>query len=285
MFTKKTTSLLLGSHLSIQGGLHKAIERAEEIGATAIQIWTKNGRTLKATPLLPEDIDNFKTTLKKSSITQMVVAHASYLINLASSDTHIAANSRAGLLVELERCEQLGIPYLVVHPGAHTGIGEEKGIENIAHNLDKVLEKLQGPTIIALETMAGQGTTLGNTFEQLNMMRNLTTFKNKIGFCFDTCHVNSAGYHLKTSEDFENVISEFDNIIGLNHLKVIHLNDSKTECDSHVDRHENIGKGTIPLKVLKLFVHDPRLVHAPKILETPEQNGHLGYKDEMDLLR
>ncbi len=285
MFTKKTTSLLLGSHLSIQGGLHKAIERAEEIGATAIQIWTKNGRTLKATPLLPEDIDNFKTTLKKSSITQMVVAHASYLINLASSDTHIAANSRAGLLVELERCEQLGIPYLVVHPGAHTGIGEEKGIENIAHNLDKVLEKFQGPTIIALETMAGQGTTLGNTFEQLNMMRNLTTFKNKIGFCFDTCHVNSAGYHLKTSEDFENVISEFDNIIGLNHLKVIHLNDSKTECDSHVDRHENIGKGTIPLKVLKLFVHDPRLVHAPKILETPEQNGHLGYKDEMDLLR
>jgi deoxyribonuclease-4 len=275
---------LLGAHLSIAGGFDKAIERGQSIGCTAIQIFTKNNKSYKGKPIPSEAEEAFKQSVKASSI-KWVVSHASYLINAGASDQTIAQRSTEGLIHELERCEQLGIPYLVIHPGSHTGAGEQVCIERIAENIDHVLKAVDGTSMILLETAAGQGTNVGYTFQHLAQIRSLCKEKKRVGICFDTCHIFSAGYDITTTEGYKETWNLFDTIIGRAHLKVIHLNDSMMPCASRKDRHENIGKGKIPLTTFSMIMNDPSLADIPKILETPSDDGITEYREEIKLLR
>ncbi|MBD3273570.1 deoxyribonuclease IV [Candidatus Dependentiae bacterium] len=273
-------NILLGAHVSISKGFDKAIEEGEKIGCTAIQIFTKSNRSWFAKKISDEEIENFKESLKNSQI-KSVVAHASYLINLGSSKKEIEKKSIKSLETELERCEKLGIPILVLHPGAHLNQGEEKCIKQIAKNLDSILKKYS-KTKIALETTAGQGTNVGYKFEQIKKIRSLCKQKNKIGACIDTCHIFSAGYNISTPESYKKTIKNFIKIIGLRNLKAIHLNDSKTDFGSRKDRHANIGKGKIPKKTFELIMNDKHFSKIPKILETPIKSE---YPKEIKLLR
>ncbi len=275
--------ILLGAHISISGGFHKAIEKGEEIGCTAIQIFTKSGRSWFAKEITQQEIDKFQETLKKSSI-KSVIAHSAYLINLGSPKKEIEQKSIKGLKLELERCDQLSIPFLVIHPGAHLKSGEEKCLEQIAKNLSDILKKHKGKTKILLETTAGQGTNVGYKFEHLQKILNLSKEKNKMGVCLDTCHIFSAGYDIGTTKGYEKVMSEFSKTIGLKNLKAIHLNDSKTNLNSRKDRHENLGKGTIPISSFRLIMNDKRFEKIPKILETPVITGN-EYYEEIKLLK
>lgn len=273
--------ILVGAHISGAQSLHLAFDRGESIGCTAMQIFTKSNRSWADKPLTQEQIENFITRWKTSSI-ESVITHASYLINIGSNKPDVEHKAVKALIDEVTRCQQLEIPYLVLHPGSHLGAGEEACIKQIAHNLDKVLDKCDGKTMILLETMAGQGTNIGNTFEQLAAIRSLSEHKNKIGFCLDTCHIFTAGYDLSNEENYKKIIKSFDEIIGLNNLKAIHLNDSKTACGSRVDRHESLGKGQISLKIFEYIMKDKRLADIPKILETP--NPEL-YAQEITFLK
>jgi deoxyribonuclease-4 len=284
MLMSAKKNLLVGSHISISGGLHKAFSRAASIDCSTFQIFTKSSRSWHEKPLTEDECELFTNAQKEVGITP-VVAHTSYLINIASSVPKIAHPSRAALKDELIRCHQLDIPYLVLHPGAHTGAGVERGIENIAQSLDEVLESVRGKTIIALETMAGQGTTLGGTFEELKTIRSLCRHKSRVGVCLDTCHMFSAGYDISSEEGYKKVIHQFDELIGLENIKVIHVNDSKTPLGSHVDRHEALGKGSIPLETFRLLVNDQRFSDVPKILETPTDREMKLFAHEIAMLR
>lgn len=280
----KENKTLLGAHITISKGLDKAIEIGQSIGCNAIQIFTKNNRIYFAKKLTKQEIEGFKQTQKNSEI-KTVVAHTSYLINLCSTKEETEHKSIKSLKEELTRCEQLGIPYLVMHPGSHMKAGEEVGIEKIAQNLDVVLDSATGTTMVLLETMAGQGTNLGYKFEQLKEIRDLCKHKKLIGFCFDTCHVYSAGYDIGTKKGFTHTFEEFDRLLGIKNLKAIHLNDSKTEFNSRKDRHANIGKGKIPKLAFQLLMQDKRFKDIPKILETPTDADMGEYKKELKLLK
>ena len=277
-------SILLGAHISIAGGLHNAITRAESIGCTTMQIFTKNNKSWLAPNIHKKEITEFKFKLKNSNLSQ-IMSHSSYLINIGSKNQTVEQKSIKSLTHELDRCEALNIPYLVLHPGSHIGAGEEKCIKQIAKNLDSVLMRKNRKTMILLETMAGQGTNVGHTFEQLKQIYQLCKNKKLLGICFDTCHVFSAGYNIGTPQGYKNTWKKFDTILGFKLLKAIHINDSKTEFNSRKDRHENIGKGTIPLKTFELIMNDKKLSTIPKILETPAINGLAGYKKEITILK
>ena len=264
--------ILLGAHVSIVGGIDKSILRGEEINATAIQIFTKSSRSWTAKKLTTDEIKKFKDNWKNSKIVKMVVAHTSYLINLAAKNPDVEKKSIKSLALELERCEDLGIPFLVLHPGSLVGQTEEVGIAKISKNLDSVLKNSKGITLIALETTAGQGTNLGYTFEQLKSIRSKCAEKNKIKICLDTCHIFAAGYDISTEKNYNEVMDRFEKILGKSVLKIIHLNDSKGALGSRIDRHANIGKGKIPIKTFELIMNDKRFEGIPKILETPVQN-------------
>lgn len=282
MSSKK--SLLIGAHVSIAGGVHNAFQRAVSIGASTFQIFTSNSRSWNEKALSNDECELFDQARKDSGI-DVMVAHASYLINIASSTPKIFYSSQKALKDEVVRCQQLGIQYLVLHPGAHTGSGVEQGIGNVARALDAVLEAVPGQTMIVLESMAGQGTTLGGTFEELKEIRSACAHKKRIGFCLDTCHMYSAGYDLASDGGYEKIIKQCDVLIGLEHVKVIHVNDSKTKLASHVDRHEALGKGTIPLAMFELLVNDHRFKDVPKILETPTDPVMELYIKEIAMLK
>jgi len=265
---KKTQSILLGAHMSIGGGFTKAIERAESIGCTAIQIFTKSNRQWYAKPLQKEEIELFKKTWKKSSI-QSIVVHAAYLINIGSSQKELEHKSVNSLINELERCRDLSIPYLILHPGSYSKTDEEKSVQQIAHNLDTALAAVDGKISILLETMAGQGNNFCSSFEQIAAIIKHSKHKNRLGACLDTCHIFAAGYDFSTKQGYTAMWKQFDDTIGLNKLHAIHVNDSKTECGSRVDRHAHIGKGKIGLEGFRLLFNDKRFKHIPKILETP----------------
>lgn len=279
----KNKLILLGAHTSISGGFYKSIEKGIKIGATAIQIFTKNNKSWTGKEITLKEINKFKETQKKSNI-KYVIAHSSYLINIGSPNKETEEKSVESLEKEVKRCEQLGIPYLVIHPGAHLKNTEEECLQQIARNLDIILNKCSGTTHILLETTAGQGTNVGYKFEHIKKIRSLSKEKHKIGVCIDTCHIFAAGYDISTPNGYNKTIDEFSKIIGLKNLKAIHLNDSKTELGSKKDRHENIGKGKIPLKIFALIMNDPRLEKIPKILETPVQNSD-EYAKEIKLLK
>ncbi|MDI6765881.1 MAG: deoxyribonuclease IV [Bacteroidota bacterium] len=263
-------NLLIGAHQSIAGGIHKAFERAESIGCSVLQVFTKSSNQWYAKPLSDEDITNYKTAASKSSI-RHVIAHDSYLINLCAKDITILKKSRDAFQDELKRCEKLGIRYLNFHPGSHMGVGEEDGIKKIIESLNLVHQQTNGFNVLSvLETTAGQGTSIGWRFEQLSEIINGVAEPERMAVCIDTCHIFAAGYEISTKEGYEQTIKEFDRIIGLNKLVAIHVNDSKKGLGSRVDRHEHIGKGMIGKNGFRLLVQDARLIHIPKILETPK---------------
>lgn len=274
----KKKALLLGAHMSVSGGYEQAIKRGESIGCTAIQIFTKSNRQWYAKPILESDALIFKRTLQQSSI-RSIIAHASYLINVGSSQKATEEKSITALIDELERCELLGIKALVLHPGSTGTLTKEEGIEQISNNLNKALEQTTSSTMILLENMAGQGSAIGSTFQELALIRNNIHHKNRIGFCFDTCHAFATGYDISTQGTYNNVWKSFDTIIGLEHLKAIHLNDSKQKLGSHRDRHEHIGKGYIGLKGFEYLINDPQLIDIPKILETPKESLEDDFKN------
>ncbi len=261
-------TLEFGTHASASGGVDKALQRAADVGATSCQIFAKNERQWNAKPLDPAVVERFKAECERTGIRHLVV-HDSYLINLASPKEDIHAKSMAAFQDELERCATLGIPHLVTHPGAHTGSGVDEGIRKFAESINVLHDRLpDNPTITCLETTAGQGTTLGRSFEELAAIIDLVEDKERVGVCLDTCHVFAAGYDLGTVDSTRAVIDEFDETIGLKRLKVLHLNDSKQPLGSNKDRHDHIGEGLIGIEGFRAIVNDPRLCGLPAILET-----------------
>lgn len=257
----------LGAHVSIAGGVKNAPLNGEKIGCEAIQIFTKNQRQWKAKPYEKEEIEEYFNNLNKVKI-KKVVAHTSYLINLASPTEEIFEKSINALIDDLERCNSLKIPFTIIHPGSHLGEGVNKGIERIVIGIERVFEKVKKGGI-ALETVAGQGSNIGFEFEQLEKIIEGVKEKNRILVCFDTAHTFEAGYDIKTQDGFKKVLDEFDRIIGIEKLCAFHLNDSKTPLGSNVDRHENIGKGFLGLEPFKFLVNNKEFKDHPMILETP----------------
>jgi len=257
----------LGAHVSIAGGVKNAPLNGEKIGCEAIQIFTKNQRQWNAKPYEKEEIEEYFNNLNKVKI-KKVVAHTSYLINLASPTEEIFEKSIDALIDDLERCNSLNIPFTIIHPGSHLGEGVEKGIERIIIGIERVFEKVKRGAI-ALETVAGQGSNIGFKFEQLKKIIEGVKEKDRIFVCFDTAHTFEAGYDIKTQNRFKKVLDEFDKIIGTEKLFAFHLNDSKTPLGSNVDRHENIGKGFLGLEPFKFLVNNKEFKEHPMILETP----------------
>jgi len=263
-------SILLGAHMSIAGGVHTAVERGVSIGCTTMQMFVKNNNQWRGKELSDEDIATYKKLLRESSIGPVVV-HDTYLINLCAADAQILRKSRAALKDELDRCEVLGVEYLNFHPGSHVGAGDIEGIKRIVESLNIIHEETKGYRVKSvLETTAGQGTAIGHRFEQLREIIDLVAEPDRMAVCMDTCHVFAAGYDISTARGYEKTFEEFDAIIGLNRLVAFHVNDSKRELGSHVDRHDHIGKGKIGKTGFRLLMNDERFRTVPKILETPK---------------
>jgi deoxyribonuclease-4 len=272
---------LLGAHMSVAGGHALAIERATACNMTACQIFTKNANQWNAKPIAPEAAESFRATLAASEI-GFVVAHDSYLINLASPDDTQRQRSIAAFGDELQRCGQLGVPWLVTHPGAHMGTGVDEGVGRVADALNRLFDELPdlGVTVL-LETTAGQGTSLGRSFEELAMILALVEDQTRVGVCFDTCHVFAAGYDIRDAEVYATTMQAFDDSIGLERLRVFHLNDSKKGLGARVDRHAHIGEGELGTEAFRLLLNDERFGGHPGILETPK--GDDGEEDRRNL--
>ena len=271
----------LGAHMSIAGGAFNAFARGESVGCETIQIFTKSSNQWKAKELTDEDLEKYHDEQKRTKISP-VIAHDSYLINLGSPDPALIKKSREAFLIEMERCEMLKIPYLVTHPGSHLNNGEEWGVTRIADSLSWLHQKTDSFKIrIALETTAGQGSNLGYKFEQIASMIEQAGQPERLAVCLDTCHIFAAGYDITTEEAYKQTISEFDRIIGLDRLAVIHFNDAKKGLGSRIDRHEHIGKGEIGKKAFGFFMRDKRFSKIPKLLETPK--GDDGEMDKVNL--
>jgi deoxyribonuclease-4 len=264
------SKILLGAHMSIGGGAHRAIERACSIECTAMQIFVKNNMQWFARPLERAEITAFLRHAQRTQISA-AFAHANYLINLAATNPQFHANSLRALAEELVRADQLELPFLVLHPGAHLGAGEEAGLERIIQSIEAVHTVLpKTKTKIALETTAGQGSTLGHTFEQLAHIIANVRAPERLCVCLDTAHVFAAGYDIESESTTRKMFAHFQRTIGLDRLAALHLNDSKTPRGSHVDRHEHIGKGKIGLPAFRFIMRDRRLRQIPKVLETPK---------------
>ncbi len=260
---------ILGAHVSIAGGIEQALYRAAALGCNVMQIFTHNNRQWANKLYSQESIRAFKAAQEQTHIYH-VIAHASYLINLGSTSAETVAKSLKALEIELTQCDQLGIPYLVLHPGS--GLPDATlCMDQIASRLNMLFKKYTGATHILLELMAGQGTSVGYTFEQLAYIRSEVHEKQRIGICFDTCHAWAAGYDFSHEILYNKMWQHFDTTIGLDNLKALHINDSRTPRGSHVDRHEDIGKGTMGLNTFRLIMNDPRLTSLVKVIETPKE--------------
>jgi deoxyribonuclease-4 len=263
---------LFGAHMSIAGGLHNAISAATELGCETVQLFTKNANQWNAKPITGEEVRTFRRALNDSKL-KFPTAHDSYLINIASPDDTAYKKSIAAFIHELERAESLGLSYLVMHPGAHTGSGEDAGLKRAIAAFDEIHTRCAGfQTMVLLETTAGQGTTLGYRFEHLAAIRNGVKQPERLGVCLDTCHVFAAGYALGSEEEYKESFDQFHKVMGLENLKLFHLNDSVKPFNSRVDRHAAIGQGAIGLEPFRRLVNDSRFQHLPMILETPKEN-------------
>ena len=265
-----TKGILLGAHMSIRGGVSMAIERARSIQCTALQIFVKNNMQWFARPLRREEIRAFLDHVHRGELLS-IFGHANYLINLAATNPQFRVNSIRALSEEVTRADQLQLPFLVVHPGAHLGAGEEAGLERIVASIDRVLAGLPKiKTRIALETTAGQGSCLGSKSEHLAYIISRVREPERLCVCLDTAHVFAAGYDISSESSIRKTFREFDRVIGRDRLVAIHLNDSKTACGSRVDRHEHIGKGRIGLDAFRFITRNRRFRKIPKVLETPK---------------
>lgn len=263
---------MFGSHLSIAGGMHNALLKAEQYQMQTVQVFTKNQQQWKCSPLSEDCIAQWKSHAKRLKF-KKTVSHDSYLINLAAVDEAIWLKSVDLFVEELTRCALLGIPFLVTHPGAHVGAGEEAGLAKVARSLDLVHARVpDGGVITCLEITAGQGSALGHKLEHLAEIIARVKEPSRLGVCLDTAHLFAAGYDFR-GRKYDTFRKELDKTIGPKRIKVLHLNDSKKELGSRVDRHDHIGRGKIGLEGFKPFVRDPAWAKVPKILETPKE-GH-----------
>jgi len=275
----------LGAHMSIAGGVENAVLRGHDVGCEAIAMFTKNNNQWKAKKLTQEDADKFNAALIETGI-KPVVAHTSYLINIASPAAPLWKKSIAALEDELMRCEMLGIPYLVLHPGSHMKKGIDYGIQRGAEAFNRIHEKLPNLRVMTLlEHTAGQGTNLCCTFEEVAKLRELIVDKKRIGVCVDSCHLFAAGFDLRKPDLYADTFKKFDDCVGLEHIKAWHLNDSKTDLGSHVDRHEHIGKGKMGKPAFKNILNDPRWRDLPGVLETPKEEDMKEDKMNLRMLR
>lgn len=263
--------MFLGAHMSVAGGLHLAIDRIRQVQGTALQIFSRNQRQWQAKAISADEARLFAEAWQGWG-SYPIAVHASYLINLAAKTPEGRQKSVTALAAELVRTQALAIPHIVIHPGSQGGAGVEEGVARVAESLDAAFAlapEAEKPMIL-LETTAGQGTALGACFEELAAIRAASRNPERIGVCLDTCHVFAAGYDIRSKETFQQVMADFDALIGLEHLHFIHLNDSKKPLASRVDRHEHIGKGEIGQEAFRLIMTDRRLLKIPKTLETPK---------------
>jgi len=256
--------------MSIGGGVGEALLRGQSVGCECIQIFTKSARQWASKPYSDEEVKVFRQRQAEAGI-EVVVAHDSYLLNLGAPDERLRQRSIGGFIDELERCEMLGIPYLIAHPGSHVGSGEETGIKTIARSIDEAHQLCSGYKVrVALELTAGQGTNLGCNFEQMRRIFDSVKRSELMRLCFDTEHAFAAGYDLRTQEGYDQTFGELGDSIGLDRLAAFHLNDSKKPFNSRVDRHEHIGKGHMGLEPFRRLLNDPRFAGLPMCLETPK---------------
>jgi deoxyribonuclease IV len=268
----RNSQILLGAHMSIRGGVSMAIERARSIRCTAMQMFLKNNVQWFARPLTREEIRAFLNHIQRGELLS-VFGHANYLINLAATNPRFHANSIRALAEELVRADQLELPFLVLHPGAHLGAGEEAGLEKIVDSIDEVFRKIpEVKTRIALEITAGQGSCVGHRFEHLAHIIANVREPDRLRVCLDTAHLFAAGYDIGSESGVRKTFREFDRVIpqARDRLVAIHINDSKTGRGSRVDRHEHIGKGRIGLDAFRFIMRSPRFRKIPKVLETPK---------------
>ena len=260
----------LGAHLSIAGGLPRAVDRAVASKCEALQIFTKSVGQWRARPIPADEIALFRQRVRETGI-HPVVAHNSYLINIASASELLRKQSMAALGEELDRAEALGLDGLVMHPGSYTNSSEQQGLDLIADGLRDLLKaRPRAKAKVLLEHTAGQGTNLGHRFEHLAYIIERLKKSQRIGVCLDTCHLLTAGYDVCSDAGYEATFAEFDRVVGLDRIKVFHLNDSKKPCGSRVDRHEHIGKGCLGLGPFRRLLNDPRFASLPMLLETPK---------------
>mgnify|MGYP000197396255 CR=1 FL=1 len=274
----------LGVHVSIAGGVDLAIERGVALKCDAIQIFNKNNNQWKAFAIADEVVARYKQNLKNCGI-RPVVSHACYLVNLATPDQALWEKSRDSFAEELERCDRLGIPYLVIHPGSHMGAGEDYGCARVAEALNEIYARKKIKCVTTIEQTAGQGNHIGYKFEHLAAIRKGMNDSKKFAVCFDTCHLVAAGYDYSTPEKYAAMMDTFNKIVGLRFLKVVHFNDSKTPLGSRVDRHDHIGRGTVGKNGFRAFLTDQRLADIPGILETPTDGTGKDEKRNLAALR
>lgn len=263
----------IGAHVSAAGGVENAPVNAQKIGAKAFALFTKNQRQWSAAPLTRESIDLFKQRCEEYGFeAKHILPHDSYLINLGNPDREALEKSRTAFLDEMQRCEQLGLDRLNFHPGSSLKkVSDEECLRTIAESVNITLDKTQGVCAV-IENTAGQGSNLGYTFEQIAYIIDRVEDKSRVGVCIDTCHAFAAGYDLKSESGFQETFEHFDEVIGFKYLKGMHLNDSKKGEGSHVDRHEDIGKGELGIVPFRLLMHDPRFDDLPLVLETPDED-------------
>ncbi len=272
-----------GPHVSAEGGVENAPLNAHALGATAFGLFTKNQRQWISKPLTPHGIRTFRDNCEKLGYQPFqILAHDSYLINLGNPEPEMLRKSRDAFLDEMQRCEQLGLDRLNFHPGAHLNkISEEECIALIAESINMALCASRG-VIAVIENTAGQGSNLGYRFEHLKQIIDLVEDKDRVGVCLDTCHTFTAGYNISTPAGFKEVFSEFDRIVGFSYLKGMHLNDSKKELASRVDRHDSLGEGFLGMEIFAQIMNDPRFDGIPLILETPDESR---WPSEIQLLK
>ena len=271
--------------MSIAGGLHLAFTRIREVQGESLQIFLSNQRQWQKVPLTPEMVEDFRQQWQENDC-MPVAAHDSYLINLAAPDPTTLEKSVAAFADELKRAATLGIPFLIAHPGSHRGVGVEAGLERFVENMDRAITRSKTSTVMVLiENTAGQGTNLGSTFEEISFIIGESQYGDGLGVCLDTSHAFAAGYDIRTRLTYEDSLSKFDQIIGLERLKFFHINDSKRPLGSRVDRHEHIGKGEIGLAGFRLLLNDPRFQQHPMVLETPKGKELEEDKENLKVLR
>ncbi len=263
--------MLLGAHESTSGGLHEAFGRGVSDGCEAVQIFTKSSRQWRAKEITADDASTFRAEATRSGYAASTSVHASYLINLGGGEGDLREKSIAAFLDELERCDALGVPFLVVHPGSNADA--RAGLRNIARGLDQTFAAHRGACQILLETAAGQGSALGRSFEELREIRDQVRSPERVAVCLDTCHVFAAGYDVSTDRGYDETLSRFDEVLGIGLLKAFHLNDSVKPLGCRVDRHEHVGKGEIGPGCFRRLVNDARFSAVPGYLEIPPEGN------------
>jgi len=288
-------ALRLGAHMSIAGGMPLAVGRAASVGATALQVFVKSSNQWAARPFLAGESLAFRAAARTAGLERHTVAHASYLVNLASPDDVLWRRSVEAFREEMERCAILGIPLLVVHPGAHVGSGAREGSIRVVRALDALFGALPAKGVreaavpggfkVLLEVTAGQGSSLGSSFEELAWILRRATCSRRVGVCFDTCHALAAGYEFRDARSYRQAFAEFDRAVGIARIRAFHLNDSKGGLGSRLDRHEHIGRGQVGLEAFRLILADRRFRGLPMVLETPKGEDLAEDRENMAVLR